>query len=262
VKKLMTPLVAAGALVLMAGCGGSDDPTSAGTPVAAAGNSSAAALTQANFSAKVQAALAAKKTFQVVTTTTDADGPATLTTNVRLTGATADAHGTGMETTFVRLGGTLYGKGGQLTSNPNKPWVKYDPAAKNAAAKEPTAMLAGAMLQLLGAQLDQYRIVAGAPYATKFAGAPGEPVDGVATTKYTMTVDLPKASAAKAFGQYLTADAVAQSKVTSLPVEITVDAESLPRSFAYEADGAKVSGTFGKFGEPVTIAAPAAAEIA
>jgi hypothetical protein len=104
--------------------------------------------------------------------------------------------------------------------------------------------------------------VAGAPYATKFDATPGEPVDGVATTNYTMTVDLPKASAAKAFGQYLTADAVAQSKVTSLPVDITVDAESLPRTFAYEVDGAKVTGTFGKFGEPVTITAPAAAEIA
>jgi hypothetical protein len=260
VKKLMTPFLVAGALVLMTSCGGSDDSTSSGTPVAA--DSKATALTQADLSAKVQAALAAKKTFQVVTTATDEEGPATFTTNVQLAGETADVQGTALESTFVRVGGTLYGKGGQLSSDPKKPWVKYDPTAKNAVGKEPTAILAGAMLQLLGAQLDQYRVVAVSPYATKFEHAPGEAMDGVATTKYTMTVDVPKAATAKAFGSYLTADTVAQSKLTTLPVEITVDAESLPRTFAYEADGAKISGVFGKFGEPVTITAPAATEIA
>ncbi|GAB3821464.1 hypothetical protein GCM10028799_33090 [Kribbella italica] len=253
----MTALILAGALLTAAGCGGSDD---SGTPVAA--DSKVAPLSQADFSAKVQAALAAKKTFQVVTTTTDADGPATFTTNVRMSGATADAQGNAQESTLVRVGGTLYGKGGQLTSDPKKPWVKYDPTGQNAAGKEPTTILAGAMLQLLGAQLDQYRVVSTSPYATKFEHAAGEPVDGVATAKYTMTVNVLKATQAKAFGQYLTSETAAQSGLVELPVEVTVDADSLPRTFAYEADGAKVSGTFGKFGEPVTITAPAAAEIA
>ncbi|WP_344170761.1 hypothetical protein [Kribbella lupini] len=256
-KKLMTPLLVAGALVLAAGCGGSEET---GAPVAA--DSKVVALTQGEFAGKVQAALAAKKTFQVVTTTTDTDGPATFTTNVRLAGASADVQGSALESTFVRVGGTLYGKGGQLSSDPKKPWVKYDPTGKGT-GKEATAILAGAMLQLLGAQLDQYRMaVAASPYATDFKSEAGQPVDGVATTKYTMTVNVLKATQAKAFGQYLTSESAAQSNLTELPIEVTVDAESLPRTFAYEADGAKVSGTFGKFGEPVTITAPAATEIA
>jgi hypothetical protein len=255
----MTPLLLVGALVVVAGCGGSDE---SGAPVAAA-DSKVTPLTQADFSGKVQAALAGKKTFQVVTTTTDEDGPATFTTNVRLAGANADVQGSALESTMLRVGGTLYGKGGQLSSDPKKPWVKYDPSGKNSAGKEPTAILAGAMLQLLGAQLDQYRVaVSTSPYATDFKSAAGEPVDGVATTKYTMTVNVLKATQAKAFGLYLTSETAAQSGLTELPVEVTVDAESLPRTFAYEADGAKVTGTFGKFGEPVTITAPAATEIA
>ncbi|MGC4941228.1 hypothetical protein [Kribbella sp. DT2] len=198
-----------------------------------------------------------------MTTTTDEDGPATFTTDVRLDGAAADVQGSALESTLVRVGGTLYGKGGQLSSDPKKPWVKYDPAAKNAAGKDASALMAGAMLQLLGAQLDQYRVaVSTAPYATDFKSVAGEPVDGVATTKYTMTVNVLKATQAKAFGQYLTSETAARSGLSELPVEVTVDADSLPRTFAYEADGAKVSGTFGKFGEPVTITAPAATEIA
>ncbi|GAB2588375.1 hypothetical protein GCM10027269_50050 [Kribbella endophytica] len=253
----MTPLLLVGALVLVAGCGGSDD---SGAPAAA--DSKITPLSQGDFSGKVQAALAAKKTFQVVTTTTDADGPATFTTNVRLAGAAADVQGSALESTFVRVGGTLYGKGGQLSSDPKKPWVMYDPTGKGA-GKETSAIMAGAMLQLLGAQLDQYRVaVATSPYATDFKSAAGEPVDGVATAKYTMTVNVLKATQAQAFGQYLTSETAAQSGLTELPIEVTVDAESLPRTFAYEADGAKVSGTFGKFGEPVTITAPAATEIA
>lgn len=253
VKKLMTPLLVAGALVLMAGCGGSDEPA------AGDGKAPAAALSKAEFSAKVQAALAAKKTFHLETVTTDDEGPGTFVTDVKLDGKSADVSGSAMETSLVRIGSTVYGKGGQLSSNPAKPWVKHDPASKG---KDTAALVTGAMLQLLSPQLDQYLVVAGSPYATDFASAPGATVDGVATTKYTMTVDVVQATAAKAFGNYLTPETAGQAQLTTLPLEISVDAESLPRSFSYEAQGAKIEGKFSKFGEPVTITAPAADQIA
>ncbi|MEV6286815.1 hypothetical protein [Kribbella sp. NPDC051770] len=250
-KKLMVGFVLVGVLLGAAGCGGSDEPAASAGP----------ALSKDEFSGKVQAALQGKKTFHLETVTTDSDGPGTFVTDVRLDGKGADVSGSAMGTSVVRIGGTLYGKGAQLSNNPAKPWVKHDPAAKGA-GKDTSALMAGAMLQLLSPQLDQYLVVAGAPYATEFSSAPGDTIDGAATTKYKMTVDVVKATGAKAFGTYLTPETAGQSQLTTLPIEISVDADALPRSFSYEAEGAKIEGKFSKFGDPLTITAPAADQIA
>jgi hypothetical protein len=77
-----------------------------------------------------------------------------------------------------------------------------------------------------------------------------------------MTVDLPKATAAKALGEYLTAEAVAQQKLKELTAKVSVDQDSLPRKIEFEVGTVKVVADFTNFGTPVTIAAPPAEQIA
>jgi hypothetical protein len=255
VKKILRPLLAAGALVLLAGCGGTDDAVK---PASQQSSTPApVALSQADFTSKVKAALQAKGTFRVVTVTTDDGEPATFTTDVKLNGTEADVSGSGLGSTVVRVGGQLYGKGEGITDDPKKPWVKHDPASK-----DPMVVLNSAMIKLLAAQTSAHELIGGAAYATGFTSALGATVGGVPTTLYTMTVDLPKATAAKALGEYLTAEAVAQQKLKELTAKVSVDQDSLPRKIEFEVDTVKVVADFTNFGTPVTIAAPPAEQIA
>jgi len=243
------PLIAAGAMLLAAGCGGSDDASSGSSPT------TPVTLTQADFAPKVQEALKAKGTFRVVTVTTDEGAPATFTTDVKLSGATADVAGSGEGNSVVRVGGQLYGKGGAISDDPKKPWAKYDPTV----VQDPMAALSGVMIRMLLVQTMTYELIGGASYATNFTSAPGATAG---TTEYLMTIDLPKASAAKALGEYLTAETVAQQKLTGLTAKVTIDKDNLPIRLDFEQGTAKVIADFSNFGTPVTIAAPPAAEIA
>jgi hypothetical protein len=255
VKKILMPLAAAGALVILAGCGGNDD---AGKPASNKSSTPAAvALTQAEFAPKVQAALQSKGTFRVVTVTTDEGKPATFTTDVKLTGKQADVLGTGDGSTVVRVGDQLYGKGEGITDDSSKPWVKFDPATK-----DPMAGLSGVLIKVLEGQTSTHELIGGAAYASSFTSAPGAAVGGAPTTAYTMTVDLPKATAAKALGGYITAEMVAEEKLTELTAKVSLDQDSLPRKIEFQVGTSTVVADFSNFGTPVTIAAPSAAEIA
>jgi hypothetical protein len=249
VKKILMPLAVAGALLLTAGCGGSDDTSSGSSPT------TPVTLTQADFAPKVQEALKAKGTFRVVTVTTDEGAPATFTTDVKLSGATADVAGSGEGSAVVRVGGQLYGKGGAISSDPKKPWVTYDPTVD----QDPMAAISGMLINMLLVQTMTHEVIGGAPYATGFNSAPGSTPG---TTDYMMTIDLPKATAAKALGEYLTAETVAQQKLTELTAKVTIDKDNLPLRLDYQQGTAKVIADFSNYGKPVTIAAPPAAEIA
>jgi len=236
-------------MLLAAGCGGSDDASSdspSTTPVT---------LTQADFAPKVQEALKAKGTFHVVAVTTDEGTPATFTADVKLSGAAAEISGSGEGNTVLRVGGLLYGKGEAISSDPKKPWAKYDPTVE----QDPMAALSSLALRMLVVQALPHEVIGGAPYATSYTSAPGA-TEG--TTAYTMTIDLPKATAAKALGEYLTAEAVAQEKLKELTAKVTIDKENLPVKLEFQQGTAKVVADFSNFGSPVTITAPPVAEVA
>lgn len=241
------PLAATGAVALLAACGNSPAP---GTE--AAGNSTpsvaaAVTLSQADLGPKVQAALAKKGTFRVVSKTTGED-PSTLTADVKLGGATpefvVDADGT----TVLGVGGELYGQGEGISDGPQ--WVKYD------AKKKGIDALSGAVIQLIAWQAQPQQFLGGTPYATKFTSAPGPDVDGVHTTLYDLTIDLEKAAQAKAFGNFITAESFADEKTKTLTAKVLLDNDSLPRKIDYTFGTAGGSSVFSKFGDAVVISAP------
>lgn len=231
------PILAAGALVLLAACGGSGDP--------------GAVLTQADFAAKVRAAMQAKGSFRSVAVNIDAEGVTRFTTDVKLSGARADVSGTtsddGEVSSVVRVGGELYARDKALSTDPAKPWVKFDPKGTT---------LNATLIQLLATRTETYELIGGAAYATSFSSAPaGE------STVYSMTIDLPKATAAKALGDYISAGMVAELKLHEVPVRATVGKDMLLTKLEFELDGTKVVADFGNYGAPVTIAVPGPAEI-
>jgi hypothetical protein len=254
VKRFLLPLVVVAAMMSAAACGGSDD---AKKP--AAGTPAPTALTQADFATKVPAALQAKSTFHSVDTTTDEDGPTITTSDLKVTSAGTDLSAT-IDTgqSVLRIGGKFYGKGDGLTEDPAKPWKVWDPAGTS---KDPMAALTGVQLQIQSAGALTHQLLAGAAYATKFTSAEGPVVGGASTTQYTITVDAPKAAAAKALGDYLTSAVVAAQKITDVTAVVLVDQENLPRKLDFTFGTSKVSAEFSKFGDPVTITAPPAAQI-
>jgi hypothetical protein len=249
------PLAMTGAIVLLAACGNTPAPgtqaAGGSTPTVAA----AATLTQADLGKLVQEALTKKGTFHVVSTTTGED-PSTLIADVKLGGSKPEFLITADKTTTVMgVGGELYGQGEGLTDG--KQWLKYDPKKTGLDA------LSGTIIQLIAWQAQPQQFLAGTPYATKFATAAGPKVDGVATTQYTMTIDLEKAARAQAFGDYITTESLAEEKTKTLTATVLLDGDSLPRKIDYlfgADDGG--SSVFSKFGDSVMIAAPPIDQVA
>jgi hypothetical protein len=245
------PLAMTGAVVLLAACGNTPAP---GTQAAGASTPTVAAtttLTQADLGKQVQAALAKKGTFRVVSTTTGEDA-STLTADVKLGGAKPEFVVKAEGLTVMGAGGELYGQGQGLSDGPQ--WVKYSAKAKGVDA------LNQAMIQILAWQAQPQQFLGGAPYATKYTTAPGPVTDGVPTTQYDLTVDVQKAVQAKAFGDQVTTDTF--GKATTVTVKVLLDADSLPHKIDYTYGGDSGSSVFSKFGDPVMIAAPAIDKVA
>jgi hypothetical protein len=249
----MMPLALTGAIVLLAACGNTPAPgtqaAGASTPTVAA----ATTLTQADLGKKVQEALAKKGSFRVVSTTTGAD-PSTLTADVKLGGSKPEfvVNTDGM--TVMGAGGQLYGQGKGISDGPQ--WVKYD------AKKTGLDALTGAMIQLVAWQAQPQQFLAGTPYATQFTTAAGPTVDGVATTQYNLTIDLQKAAQAKAFGDFITTESLAEEKTKTLTAKVLIDGDSLPRKIDYTFGEDGGTSTFSKYGDSVFIAAPPIDQIA
>lgn len=255
VKRILLPLVVSAAMLSMVACGGGSDeaktpaPAPAGeTPTAGAG------MTQADFAAKVPAALKKKSTFQAVVTTTDEDGPSLVTSDVMITDTGTDLSAVsdqGLD--VVREYGKYYGKGEGLTQSPAKPWKTWDPMATSA---DPMYSLTGVQLKLQSAPALTHQLLAGVAYATKFSSASAAEVDGDPVTQYTITIDAPKAAAARALGELLTSEVVAAQKITEITATVLIDEQYLPRELDFTAGTSKVAAKFGSFGDPVRISPP------
>ncbi|QNE22499.1 hypothetical protein F1D05_37115 [Kribbella qitaiheensis] len=252
-KRIMMPLAATGAVALLAACGNTPAP---GTDAAGASGPSVVAattLSQADLGPKVQAALAKKGTFRVVSKTTGED-PGTLTADVKLGGATPEFVVNADGTTVMGVGGRLYGQGEGISDGAQ--WVKYD------AKKKGLDALSGVVIQLIAWQAQPQQFLGATPYATKFTSAPGPDVDGVHTTLYDVTIDLEKAAQAKAFGNFITAESLAQEKTKTLSAKVLLDGDSLPRKIDYTFGAEGGSSVFSKFGDSVIIAAPPIDQVA
>jgi hypothetical protein len=246
------PLAATGAVALLAACGNTPAPggQAAGSSDANAGTVTNA-LSQADLGTKVQQALAKQGSFHVESTTTGEDA-GTLTADVRLSGSTAEFVASADKSTVMSVGGQLYGQGANISDR----WVKYDPNKKGVEA------LNNVLIKLLAAQAQPQQYLAGTPYATKFTSTAGPSVDGKPTTLYDVTVDLQKAVAAKAYGDFVTADTLAEQKAGTLTLKVLLDGDSLPRKIDYAVGADGGSATFTKFGDPVVLAAPKIDEVA
>jgi hypothetical protein len=98
----------------------------------------------------------------------------------------------------VQIGDELYAKGDGLTEDPKEPWVKLDPDDETA-----DSVIVARLVKLIAIQSAVHDLIGGVAFATSFEDAGGTPVDGVGTKLYTVGVDVPKAAAAKAFGEYI-----------------------------------------------------------
>ncbi|TDD55279.1 hypothetical protein E1263_26260 [Kribbella antibiotica] len=251
-KKILMPILVAGALVLPAACGSEQAATDSkpSTPAAVG-------LSQADFAPKIQAAMLAKGTFRTVSVSDDEGDKTTYTTDVKYSTDGSElsgkSDGTGEDAlSLVRAGGQVYVKTPKLSKNEAQPWAKAD-----LKSTDPKVILNGVLIRLAQMQFMTHDLIGGAPYATGFSSEPA----GEATV-YTMKVSLSKAAAANALGAYLTADVASGLEGKALTINVTVGKDLLPTTIALKDDDAKVVTSFSKYGDPVTVKAPAAAEVA
>ncbi|GAA1515665.1 hypothetical protein [Kribbella lupini] len=269
-RSVLPALIAGSALALTAACGNNPTPAAgpAPTPTVAASTPTApplpAELTKADFGPKVLGALRAAGTFRL-TSNLMANGSTVdplLKADIRLKGATADAVVTSDEGLPVtRIGKVLYMENDELTGNPKKPWVKLD-----LASKDPNVLAAALVVVQDYNQAMVHQVLGGAPYATSFRALGLQPMDGTQVREYQLSIDLKKATAARAMGVYLT-QADAKTLPTQLSVSVMVDAKNLPHLIVFVLADTKdgntaVRASYEKFGAKLPVVAPPAAKTA
>ncbi|WP_328992097.1 hypothetical protein OG394_37735 [Kribbella sp. NBC_01245] len=213
-------------------------------------------LTRDNFGPQVVRALKAKGTVAVTAVTTDEDGPASITANLRFKATTTDMSVRADDIHFVRIDGVFYIKDKSLTGNEAKPWVKV--------TKTPSAQvtMSAALAEIIASQSLPHLLANGAPYATFTRGAKESIEDDVAT-KYRLVIDLRKAVAAKALSPYVTST---QDMPRTLDVNIWLGEGNLPVRVAFmttrpQSGRTSLQATFTSYGEPLPVNAPPADQI-
>ncbi|MEU0094108.1 hypothetical protein [Kribbella sp. NPDC006257] len=253
-NKLLIPLTAA-AVALLPACGSTPE---SGTPAPTASAVSKptptpapVVLTRADIGQKVQAALKKQGTYRM-RLTDPSDKSFLVTATVKYNGAKQDFSISSDDGSVVGVAGQYYYQDGPLNSDSTE-WKKYNPKAKGLDA------LTSALIKAYLVQVQTPRLLAGAPYATRFVTTSGPVVDRVPTTKYAMVLDVKKAVAAKAFGDYLTGEIPEDEKL--LPVTAVVDRDGLLRQLDYGVGSDRSSIAFSNFGDSVFISEPAPDQI-
>ncbi|MCW2748540.1 MAG: hypothetical protein JWP10_1682 [Nocardioidaceae bacterium] len=243
-------LCAAAASLLLVGCGGKDESAS---PSKSVGTT----LTQANFVSKLSAAQQDAKTSHVSMAIgvagqqIKAEGDLAVSdkpeeTAMSLTMDIGEA-GMGPGTYEIRLvDEIMYLNLGAMTGDK---FTKVDlKDATNPIAKQ---------YQGTVDQLDPSKTLASFGDAVKSFTKAGEPIklDGVDAQPYDVVVDTAKLK-----------DAAAGGAAAQVPAQLTftffVGPDNLPRRMTSEVSGAKIQVDYSKWGEPVSVKAPAASEIA
>jgi hypothetical protein len=266
VRNTLPRLIALSAvLVLPLSCGRAEPAAPSQTPAAVKATPSStpppAALTKATFAPRVLGALKAKGTFRVHgELITQIPSIVVIDASVRLKGGQTDLAVSHDGDQLVRIGSSIYVKDAELTSNKARPWGRLDLRSSN-----PELGFAAALANDLVSDALFHELIGGAAYATSFKRG-GQPTVGlVETQEYLLVIDLKKATAAKALGQYLD-KFEAKTLPKDLSISISVDEDLLPRRMTFSLtdseDGATgIQVDFTDFGRKLAVAPPAAAKI-
>ena len=159
---------------------------------------------------------------------------------------------------LIRIGRSVYVEDAGLTGDAKKPWAKLD---LDSATADKLVEVADALV----ADRLFHQVIGGAPYASSFLEQGQLVVDGIDTQRYTMLIDLKKAVAAGALGEYLD-----KSDLKTLPkqlsVAVWVDANALPRQLEFNLADTRtgnvfVTARFGQFGRRSTVLPPKPAKL-
>lgn len=251
-RRICVSLAGVPLLVGVVACS-SDPGTPTGSETAAQGGGdgggSAAPLTAADLAPRLVAAQNKAGTAHLEgSITAGSMGQVELSGDLRLSSANPGAHlrmslallGDGIEAILVDK--TMYVKVPGLSSE--KPWLKLSLRSGPLASSGLGALNMASMLKGLEGAL-----------SVKPRGQ--ENVDGVATTRYAVTVDAAKALAAQGLDSLVPS----AGKSPKVVYDLWVDDDDLVRKLAMKTGSASVQMTFSAYGEPVTITAPPASEV-
>jgi|SRR5689334_9948496 len=229
-------------------------------PATAAGSGADAPPASGTMDGAALASKVADAAFAKQTVTMDmtGDGGTTISGVVRYGKVVEEAltiGSSGRELRAVLVGGVMYLDLGQKING--KSWLKIDPKSKN-------PMIA-AMAPLLGTlqQQSNLRSLAAGLKGVKAVAGPGETVDGAQTTAYRVVMNSKQLVAALPAAQRkLLGPAMAGTSATTT---YYVDGEWLPRKVVIvtrsKGKTSTQTVTYSKWGEPVTIAAPAPSDV-
>ncbi|MEV6286812.1 hypothetical protein [Kribbella sp. NPDC051770] len=208
-------------------------------------------LSPANLSSELLTRLAEKNTFRVVSrTTTPGKADAVVTADLRIKGDHAGLIATGGGRKVVKLGSTLYLKDAELTGDRSRPWSELAPGGESSRSADRLARAA-----------QVHALIGGAAHATTFQRADRITVNGAPAQEYVVTIDLARATAADALGDYLTT-ADLPSLPEAMTLRIAVDAHCLPVQLRFTQGRSQVLATFSRFGQKLTLTPPSPSRIA
>jgi hypothetical protein len=156
---------------------------------------------------------------------------------------------------LVFTGGKTYVQPPASLNDTGKPWILVSPTSSNSFART----LATTLGQLQSsASVDSFGVLALASSDLRTIG--DETVDGVEATHYAFTVDV-----AKLPGTFTGKTALQQAGVTSIPVDLWLDAQNRPVKAVQKVsvNGQQTSTTvsISDYNKPVTITAPPADQV-
>lgn len=264
-RTIVSALALSGALVLGA-CGSATNDTAAGTKAAATSEAPAAATAKvgdtvdlAELATKSTDAVKAKGTAHM-SMKTAGQGAGTIEADADYSGTspkmTMTVSESGEDFQMVYIDKVMYMGGDSFTElTGGKKWIKIDPKGDDA------------MSQMMGPMLSQMETTVANPaeQLKQFAGAKAKVTkveNGVTTYQITLTKaqlsEMVKKQTAGLPG--VTEEALKQMP-NGVTYDMSVDAEGLPTTVAMDMGGEKISITYSKWGEPVSVKAPAASEV-
>lgn len=252
--------VAAAATIVLAGCG-SDTDTATNTSSSTSQSSTTSAPQTAkagesvDFAAVATESAAAVKDKKSAHMTMNLGSQGSVEADVDYASTpqsmkmTMDMSGQSMDMIYIDkvmyMGGDMFA---QLTGG--KKWIKIDPNGTDALSKQMAPMLK----QIETSMANPVEAIS----ALKDVKATVKSTDSSSTT-YAVT--LTKAQ----LEEMAKAQGTSTEDLSSLPATVTYDytigSDKLPQKMTMEVSGQKIDMTFSKWGEPVTIEAPAASEV-
>ena len=270
--------VAAAAMVLAAGCGGSTNAANAGhtTAAGASGTSSPAAGGTQAPTAAIQAALAMEttgndKTVTISGTIAAAGGTSQISGQEEFApdfGVSMNLASAGSTVSEVLIGDTIYLKVPQDSSqlDPGKSWFELDVSDLGPFGSVFSSMIDSAK------NTDPAQLLESMLAANDLTAVGTQTINGVQTTHYSGTVDPATAYDSAAAKQYLTPTQIQQLKslaslmgTSTEKMDVWIAADGLPAQI--EIADTLTTGTFTvteeftKWGQPVDITAPPASEV-